>query len=280
MNAFLEELQQALIEWAAAQETVRAIVLGGSTARNIHPGDQYADLDFLLFVTDPDSDRYIEWMRNYAPLWMIVREHNAPTRLWLVLYQGGHKVDLSVNDHAALQKIVDTQQLWSDQERGYLFLLDKDGVAVQMPAPVDHPPYKSPSAETFKRCIDQYFYGTVYVAKHIKRDRLWTVKWADCIQQRFMLEMLEWHAHATHEAPIDTWHRGGFMQEWVSDETWQALHHIFAHFDAADSWQALLASMTLFRRLAQETAERLAYPYPAQMIREVTAYVEALYEQG
>ena len=67
------------------------------------------------------------------------------------------------------------------------------------------------------------------------------------------------------------------MREWVSKETWQALHEIFAHFDAQDSWRALFAMIALFRKLAYETSSQLNYTYPETVIVEVVDYLESLY---
>ncbi|MCC6800254.1 MAG: aminoglycoside 6-adenylyltransferase [Anaerolineae bacterium] len=122
------------------------------------------------------------------------------------------------------------------------------------------------------KCPVGSFYGAAYVAKQIKRSNLWKAKWADQIQQRMLLEMLEWHAHATHDSPVDTYHRGAFMRDWASEMTWRELHDVFAHFDAADSRKSLIASMRLFIRLTEETALRLGYEYPRRMVEEVTDY--------
>jgi hypothetical protein len=90
--------------------------------------------------------------------------------------------------------------LWDDQQRGYKILLDKDGIAAQLPAPtpLSPPPYTQPTQEQFVKRVEGYLYGAVYVAKQIRRGNLWKIKWADQIQQTMLLEMLEW----THTPPM------------------------------------------------------------------------------
>jgi aminoglycoside 6-adenylyltransferase len=270
---FLEILQQSLVDWAQDVAACRAVILFGSMARSVRPGDKYSDRDILLYVTDPNSDQYIEWMRQYAPPWMVIREHNAATCLWLIVYRGGHAVHLSINSVDDLQEVVDTQTLTTDQQRGYRILVDKDGLAAKLPPPAT-PPYEPPSEAAFIECIENFFYGTILIAKQLKRGNLWTVQWANCIERGFMLNLIEWYTHALHH--VDTWHRGEFMQEWLDKETWQQLHEIAGHFDLEDSWRALFASITLFRRLARATASHFDYPYPEVMISEVISYLEVL----
>ena len=69
------------------------------------------------------------------------------------------------------------------------------------------------------------------------------------------------------------------MASWTDAETWRALHETFGHFDAADAWRALLATMDLFCRLASEAARHLGYAYPRSLDDHVTQYVGKLYAE-
>lgn len=281
VQEFYTQLQEQLVAWAEGVPEIRTILVVGSQARQVKPADAYSDLDVSLFVVggyESKSDIYLQWMRDFAPVWMMLEEHHDETRSWLILYQGGIKVDFAVTPIATLQPLIDERFLWDDQQRGYKILLDKDGIATRLPAPTpfDPPLYTPPTQTEFLKRVEGYFYGVVYLAKQIKRGNLWKAKWADRIQQTMMLDMLEWHAHATHDRPVDTYYRGDFMRDWVSEATWRELHGVFAHFDASDSREVLLNSIRLFTRLTDETAARLMYAYPKQMIDEVTEYVSKL----
>lgn len=281
IQAFYERLQIELVAWAERVAEIRAILVVGSQARQIKPADEYSDLDISLYVTRnhaQETEFYLQWMRNFAPVWMILEEHHDETKSWLILYQGGIKVDFSVTPISMLQPLIDDQYLWDDQQRGYNILLDKDGIVAQLPTPTPFAPlpYTPPTQAQFIQRVEGYFYGAVYLAKQIKRSNLWKAKWADQIQQRMLLEMLEWHAHATHDSPVDTYYRGDFMRDWVSEATWRELHDVFAHFEAADSRKSLIASVRLFTRLTEETAAKLGYDYPQRVITEVIDYILVL----
>lgn len=280
-RSFYDRLQTRLVAWAEHIAAIRTILVIGSQARMVRPADDYSDLDLSLYVTgnrEQQADTYLQWMRDFAAVWMIVEEHHDETKSWLILYQGGFKVDFSVTPIHTLQPLIAEQRLWDDQQRGYHILLDKDGVAAQLPAPTpfDPPPFTPPTQSQFIQRVEGYCYGAVYLAKQIKRGNLWKAKWADQIQQRMLLDMLEWHAHAAHDSPVDTYYRGDFMRDWVSETTWRELHDVFAHFDAADSRRALLASIRLFTRLTEEAAAHWGYEYPRRIVAEVTDYILSL----
>ncbi len=276
-NIFLDTLVQDFVHYAEKTEMCRAIILTGSAARTVRPADKYSDRDIQLFVTDPDGDQYLAWLRKYAPLWMVIRERQAKTNLWLIMYHGGHSLHLSINTVADLEKIVERQQLWTDQQRGYKILLDRDGYVAKLPPPRS-PSYQPPSETAFVECVESFFYGVILIAKQLKRGHLWTVQWANCIEQKFLLQMLEWHAHA--HADVDTWYRGEAMKHWVTDDIWTSLHEVFGHFDSADSWRALFAAIALFRRTADETATILNYVLPKATMAGIVSYVEQLQRDG
>ncbi len=268
-NPFLDKLVQDFVTWANDIEACRSIILYGSASRiDDHPADEYADCDIMVYATDADSEPYLDWMRDYAPLWTVIQEKET---LWIIVFAGGHVVHLSVDPIETLQDHVDKQETWF--RRSYQILLDKDHLAEKLPSP-ETPTQDVPPEAEFLKIVNSFLYGAILLMKQIKRGDLWKVKRDVGVQQRFMLQMLEWHARTLND--VDTWDRGGFMQEWVSEDTWQALHHIFAHFDADDSRRALLEMTSLFRKLAQETASHLNYTLPESVIDDVTAYIEGL----
>lgn len=281
-EAFFAAFQEGFLSWAEGEAAIRLILLVGSRARTVNPGDDYSDLDLELFGDGIDAAAIPAWLRGYAPLWTMLERQEHHSREWLALYAGGYKVDVSISPLADLETIIDSRRLWSSQQRGYLVLLDRDGYAGRLPQSET----EGISAATVRDeaayldTVNEFWYGAVYVAKQIKRGKLWKAKWADQMQQRTLLTMLEWQARATHPGEIDTWHNGDFMREWVSQAVWERLHGVFARFDAEDCWRALGASTRLFDDLARQVGQAYGYVYPAQMADEVAAYIERMRVSG
>jgi aminoglycoside 6-adenylyltransferase len=89
--------------------------------------------------------------------------------------------------------------------------------------------------------------------------------------------MMEWHAHASRAEEVDTWMRGRFLEEWADGRAVDSLPSAFAHYDEADTWRALMATIELFRWLAVETADALGYPYPSFGEERATELVQKMF---
>ena len=76
--------------------------------------------------------------------------------------------------------------------------------------------------------------------------------------------------------PVPNLRRVKFVQ-FIYIKIWNALQKTYAHFDAEDSWQALLDSLELFRLLSLETASRLDFSYPIKIEQNATQLITRLY---
>jgi aminoglycoside 6-adenylyltransferase len=276
-----EPLKAKIIVWAKTQPAIRAVILVGSQARLDHPADEWADLDLQVFATD--FSPYLSstgWLDNFGTVWVCIPYQPAdsePQRL--ALFEGGYKVDFHFFPMGELLSMVQAQTLDEVYCRGYDPILDKDGLAAQLPPPSKPSPHARPAEDVFLSCINLFWYGAWVGAKAIRRRDLWFVKAGDWRLKGHLLEMMEWHAQSLHGWDYDTWYGGKYLTDWIDPQSKRSLDHIFGHFDSIDSWRALSATLDLFRRLAQETAQRLGYAYPAALDERVTLYVEMLYRR-
>ena len=94
--------------------------------------------------------------------------------------------------------------------------------------------------------VNAFFYTAFYMAKMLRRGDLVMVKQRDADLKRALIQMIEWHARSANPG-LDTWHMGRNLPEWADPFAWQALQKTYAHFDAGDSWRALLDTLELFR---------------------------------
>jgi aminoglycoside 6-adenylyltransferase len=163
--------------------------------------------------------------------------------------------------------------------RGVRVLVDKDiqlACALQVPLPATAP-FQQPCEAAFQYVISDFWYHSLWSAKHLRRGELWWAKaGADGKLKSLLQQMFEWHAHATCGTQHDTWMRGRFLEEWADPRAVTQLAGVFAHYDRDDIARALWATMELFRWLAQETAEHWQYTYPADGDRAVTVLTAQL----
>lgn len=179
--------------------------------------------------------------------------------------------------HAA-ESHKDISQLSNVLGRGTRTLLDKDQVITKLKAAAateEKPAPKKPSQQEFQEVVSDFLYHAVFTAKHLRRGELW---WTDlclnCRLQDLMKTMIGWHALAKSDGKQDTWFRGRFLEEWAEPGVTDELRRTLAHYDKEDTRKALNASITLFTRIANETALKLGYSYPTDTETTIKAWIE------
>ncbi|GAB4577597.1 MAG: hypothetical protein Fur0022_03280 [Anaerolineales bacterium] len=278
----MKTLENRIAQWAATRSEIRLILVVGSRARKSPPADEWAELDLHLFCTYYDHlISELGWLQNLGEVWTwLSDELEEDVMQKLVLFEGGHKVDFAFHPLKAAEKMVTTQQLDEIYLRGFYPLLDKDAWSARLPpAPFTVPRHEKPTEEQFQRVVHAFWYGAVYVAKQIRQGNLWVAKYRDWTMKTGLLQMMEWHAWAVHGWEFDTFHDGHFLTHWTDAQTLEALEGVFGRFNPLDSWQALLNTMALFRRLTTQTA--LVWKFDAAKVldQQVTAFVHHLYHE-
>jgi aminoglycoside 6-adenylyltransferase len=69
---------------------------------------------------------------------------------------------------------------------------------------------------------------------------------------------------------------GKGLQRRITAEQWQALQQTYVGADSAANWQALYATIALFRQVAEHVGQALGYRYPADLHDRVVAYVQQI----
>jgi hypothetical protein len=71
--------------------------------------------------------------------------------------------------------------------------------------------------------------------------------------------MIAWHERIVRGRDAAD---GDLRRAAISDDTWRAVERTYSGVGLEESWQAALALMALFRRLATEVADALHAEYP------------------
>lgn len=259
-----------LAAWAESEDNVRAVVIVGSRARADHPADEWADLDVVVLARDPQPLwAGAAWLAAIGEPWLTFIEPTPDRRTYerRVLFAPGLDVDFVPVAVASLVDVLERgiAEALMLLQRGARILVDKDGLAqraLDAVRPAAPPPL--PSEAEYLNLANDFWYHTVWAAKHLRRGDLWVGKFcADNYLKDLLLRMIEWHARATR-ATTDTWMLGRFMDEWADPRAVAALKDVFARYDEEEIWRALEATMEVFRWLALETADAWRYAYPTE----------------
>ncbi len=240
----------------------------GSRARTERPADEWADLDIVIWSTDPVP--YLAspaWTTGLGEAWMTFTETgpDPSVRERRVLFADGLDVDFAFLVPSAATRPSETLADLARAVfgRGARVLLDRDGVVAALLAEARPPaPPPPPNAAALDQAASDFWYHAVWTAKHLRRGELWWAKGScDLHLKQLLLEVLEWDAAAGGRDP---WFRGRFLEQWADAETVRGLRSAFARYDEDDIWAALGVTMDLFSRVARPLATTLGLPYPEQ----------------
>jgi aminoglycoside 6-adenylyltransferase len=192
-----------------------------------------------------------------------------------VFYRDGLKVDITVSEEARVRAM--RTGLSALYARGYRVVLDRDGVADGLPAPTGRPTARVlPDQAELDAVVAEFWFEAAHIPRLLLRDELWLVKHRDWTMKQLLRRALEWEALARGDAvgaPADVWHVGAHMREWAEPSAWRDLHDAFGGFGAGESWAALLATASLFRRTARAVAGATGLAYAEEIDAAVSAYL-------
>ena len=273
---FYEKFEKDFTTWANATDDIRAAFIVGSRSRVDHPADEWSDMDILLYANN--NNFYLnntDWLKKLGNIWVTFTYQTSigePERL--TLFEGGYQVDIVFLSSSSLYQMVEDRITPENFRRGVRVLVDKDDTARYI-VPLDFKPVSTPPIDenAFVQVVNMFFFSSLYIAKQIVRGELWTAKIRENELRVLLLQMMEWHAKALNGDDYDVWHGGRFLHEWADQKTLRELKSTFAQFEKADSLRGLLASMSLFRRISVETANKLKLDYPMDTDYHITNWI-------
>lgn len=256
-----------ILEWATADQNVRAVVVTGSTARGSEQTDRLSDLDVELYVDEPqrllDSTSWYEQFGTVLVVEALPNPDWHPTRL--IYYRGG-KVDFAIAPTAALAEATFV--------RPFRVLLDKDGLTAGLA--IIASPSQPPDADDFLQCVHWFYAAALMGVKCVVRNEPWMAKFRDWDLKRELLRMIEWDHKARYGWSYETWFNGKYLDRWVDGDVRARLDACWANFTVTESAAALRESVDLFDHLSTRTADLLGLePFDASPVRaEVIATLE------
>jgi aminoglycoside 6-adenylyltransferase len=237
--------------WAIDDENIRAVVLTGSVARGDH--DQLSDVDVELYVRDPaDLLTRRDWYDRFGDVLAVEELPNPewiPTRL---LYFVDGKIDFAIGDLALFGAY--------PYSRPFRVIVDKDDRAKIVEDPKHRQQRQPPSAEEFEMCANWFSAAALMQAKLIVRHEPWLAKYRDFDLKAQLLRMIVWDHRCRYGLDYETWYGGKHVDVWADTDIRAKLDSCWAGFLAEDMVPALRASMELFQRLAERTAEAIGVP--------------------
>lgn len=276
---------ERLVGWAAERDAVRAVLLTSTRANPHAPTDPFSDYDVILAVTDVRpffEDR--SWLGDFGPVLVVYRDpirdsEGGKSFAYITQYENGLKIDFTVSSVGILRRIAENDKLPNDLDVGYAVLVDKDGLTDGLPEPTRRAYVPDPPSEdVYLTLVEEFLHEATYVAKHLWRDDLLPVKYNldHAMKQRDLRTMLSWliETESGWDVPVRAYGKG--LKELLPSATWEALERTYAGAGIEENWNALFATIDLFREVAIEVGGRLGFDYPRELDGLVCRYLEGV----
>lgn len=270
-----DSLEAEITAWASSRADVRAALLIGSRASPQGARDRLSDHDVVLFLEPgsplPERD---EWLETFGRPLLVLREttehrsERVPTRL--VQYDSGHRVDFTLSRDDLLRRIVEQEALPDWLGAGYRVLLDRDGLAqgLRPPSAMAYVP-RPPTRAEFDAVVQEFWWETLYVAKHVGRGELLPARYSleTILRFRCLVPMLEWYVQVGRHWEQSLGVRGSGLRWLLEPDDRETLDRTYAGETLEEHRAALEAMCDLFGRAARAVARDGALAYPVELER-------------
>ena len=274
-----------LTGWASGRDDVRAAMLTSTRANPGSSSDLFSDYDVILAVKNVGilfADR--GWLSDFGDVLAVYRDpirrrEGGESFAYITQYSDGLKIDFTVASAGVLEAIVESGNLPADLDVGYAILVDKDGLTGGLPSPtltayVPDPP----TEQQYHTLVEEFFHEATYVGKHLWRNDLMPAKYNldYAMKHRDLRLMLDWLVETENDWSIPTRAYGKGLRRRLPGPVWAALERTYVGPGVGENWDALFATIELFRSVARTVGERLGFAYPARLDGRVCGYLEAV----
>ncbi|HLL43437.1 MAG TPA: aminoglycoside 6-adenylyltransferase [Segetibacter sp.] len=275
----VKEVLEEITSWAKENPDIRTVLLVGSRADPDAKVDLLSDYDIEIAVNDPrkflDGEGWLSAFGN--PL--VIIPVNEDFKLRMVIYKDYIRIDFRIYSVEDFKQIITQTKLPQNLDNGYKILLDKDGIALNLKTPAyDVFIITKPSKEEFLATVTDFWWDTTYVAKSLWRDEIFYAKYMldSIIRFSYLRKIIEWHISAQYNWGITTNKYGRYFKHYLDAETRRELEKTFAGSEKEENWNALLATLKLFRRLATTISQEIDCSYPEELDAEISSYLNRI----
>ncbi len=274
---------ERLVHWAEGWPAVRAVLLTSSRVNPSAPVDVLSDYDVILVVTDIQPFSYDRsWLEDFGTVLVVYRDpieeaYGGEKFAYITQYEDGTKIDFTLWSLDTMRTVVTRSKLVDELDLGYAVLLDKDRLADGLGPPTFKAFIPSPPTEaTYQNAVQEFFHEATYIAKHLWRDDLIAAKYNmdHAMKFRHLRTMLEWLVEIDHQWSVKPGDYGRGLKRHLPPEIWSELEKTYVGADIEDNWQALFATIELFRRVAIQVGDHLGYKYPLDLHERVIRYLQ------
>ena len=257
-----------LILQTAKTIQVDAVAMSGSRTDTKAPKDEFQDYDIVYVVDELDNlTSNLNWLDQFGT--RIIEQHNVLSRrrLYLMLFQDGNRIDLTLCPKEHIQE-------WVDSEATYTVLEDKKGLFESYSQNLERY-WTSPATETdFKKSCNEFWWVSAYVVKGICRNQvIYATDHLYGICQQELLKVLAWQV-ASDRGAVDIGKNNKYLFNYLPAEKEKEFSNLLDFSSLDKITQSLLATMQLFHHEAQSLANKMGFDYKKDVVEKMIEYAE------
>lgn len=261
-----EEMMAQLYAFVDNNDDIRIFAMEGSRMNSEIKVDAYQDFDVTFFVDNlPAWIDDESWLDYFGPR-LIVQKPDAMTLYpagefgfsYLILFEDGQKMDLTLNTMADLDRYIESEALAT-------VLVDKDQLLdAKVQAEPSHFHLKQPNVAEFDDCCNEFWWVTTYVAKGLLRHEvLFAMDHLNEILRPELFRMLSWQVGFEHGFNRSIGKNYKFLPEYLADDEWADIMASFNMQSEEAVWQAMFLVVDLFVKSSKTVAALIGANYPA-----------------
>ena len=262
-----QEMLELILETAKKLQ-VDAVALSGSRTDTKAQKDKFQDYDVVYVVDNLDNlTSDLAWLDQFGT--RIIEQHNilGNRRLYLMLFEDGNRIDLTLCPKEHLQE-------WVDSETAYTVLVDEKGL-FESYSPSPERFWISPASETdFEKSCNEFWWVSAYVVKGICRKQvIYATDHLYGICQQELLKVLAWQV-ASDNGTVDIGKNYKYLFNYLPAEKEKEFSALLDFSSIEKITQSLLATMSLFHREAQDLAKKMGFDYDKEVAKKMMVYAE------
>lgn len=261
------EMMELIVQIAESLK-VEVVALSGSRTSPDSPKDEFQDYDVVYIVENLEeliSD--LSWLDQFGN--RLIEQHNivGHRRLYLMLFEDGNRIDLTLCPKEHIQE-------WVDTEAGFRVLKDDKGLfETYLPNPKRYW-ICPPTEEEFAASCNEFWWVSTYVVKGICRKQLfYATDHLYGICQQELLKVLAWQV-ASNRGTVDTGKNYKYLFHYLPAEKEKEFSELLDLSSIEKISQSLFATMQLFHQEAQKLAQKMGFDYDKEVAEKMIEYVE------
>ena len=257
-----------LILQTAKSLKVNAVALSGSRTNDQVQKDEFQDYDVVYVVDDLDNlTSDLAWLDSFGT--RMIEQHNVlgNRRLYLMLFQDGNRIDLTLCPKEHIQE-------WVDSEATYTVLEDKKGLFESYSQNLERY-WTSLATETdFEKACNEFWWVSAYVVKGICRNQvIYATDHLYGICQQELLKVLAWQV-ASDRGTIDVGKNYKYLFNYLPAEKEKEFSNLLDFSSLDKITQSLYATMELFHQEAQSLAHKMGFDYDKEVAEKMIQYAK------